>query len=114
MFADYASDLKNPLMKGVKLDGNMVFEKISTVLATALKNYASYCLCTGNNAWMQTSSKHAHRVSATPSGFKCDNCPGDHWMSDCMKEFVDERIAANRKAHGAGPSCFAGGRGCDY
>ena len=42
MFADYASDLKNPLMKGVELDGDTAYEKISTVLTTALESYASY------------------------------------------------------------------------
>ena len=52
MFSDYASDLKNPLTKGVELDGNTAFEKISTGFATALKTYALYCLCTGDNAWM--------------------------------------------------------------
>ena len=47
IFADCTSDLKNPLMKGVELEGNTAFEKTSTVLATALKTYALYCLSIG-------------------------------------------------------------------
>ena len=95
MFTNYASDPKISLMEGVELDGDTAFKKISSVLATALKTYALYYLCTGNDAWMQTSSKHASTASATPSGFKCDNCLGDHWMSNCIEEFDDKHIAAN-------------------
>ena len=110
MFADYASNFKNPLMKGVKLEDNTAFEMISTVLSSALETYASY-LSTGDNAWMQMSSRHVNIASTTPAGFKYDNCLGSHWMSDFPKEFDNDCIAANRKARGAPPSRNTGGRG---
>ena len=49
MFADYVFDLKNPLMQSVILNG-LVLEQISTVLETALREYASYSLSTGDDA----------------------------------------------------------------
>ena len=52
MFTNCASNLTNTLLKRVKLEGNTTFEKISTVLATTLKTYVSYCVSTGNTAWM--------------------------------------------------------------
>ena len=106
MFADYASDLKNPLMTAVTLAGDTTFEKISTVLSTALTTYASYCLSTGDDAWMRTSSVRANTATTPPAGFKCDNCLGPHYMNACPKEFDEAAIARNRAARGA-----SGGRG---
>merc|ERR1712194_123102 len=109
MFADYASDLKNPLMQSVMLNGS-VLEQISTVLETALREYASYSLSTGDDAWMQGTT-HAHKASVHPNGFKCDNCLGPHFMNNCPKDFDEARIAKNRKACSADPSRSGRGGG---
>ena len=85
-----------------------VLEQISTVLETALREYASYSLSTGDDAWMQGTT-HAHKASVPPNGFKCDNCLGPHYMNQCPKEFDEARIAKNREARGAAPG--RGGRG---
>merc|ERR1712086_793003 len=107
MFADYVSDLKNPLMQSVMLNGS-VLEQISTVLETALREYASYSLFFRSDAWMQGTT-HAHKASVPPNGVKCDNCLGPHYMNQCPKEFDEARIAKNREARGAAPG--RGGRG---
>jgi hypothetical protein len=104
MSADYVSDLKNPLMQSVMLTGS-VLEQISTVLETALREYALYSLSTGDDAWMQ-SATYTHKAFVPPNGFKCDNWLGPHYMNQCPKEFDEARIAKNQEARGA-----ASGRG---
>ena len=49
MFADYTSDLKNPLMQSVMMTGT-VLNHISPVLETALREYALYSLSIGGDA----------------------------------------------------------------
>ena len=108
MFADYESNLKNPL-RMMNLKG-MTMEKISMLMETALDQYASYSLATGDDQWI-TPTTHANRASTPPKGFKYDNCLGDHFMNQCTKDFNDDRIAQNRKARGVPPSNYSGGRG---
>ena len=62
---------------------------------------------------------HANNISTPTPGFKCDNCGNPHFMNQCPKNFDNERIARNRKAHGDPPSNSCGGgneknggRGC--
>jgi hypothetical protein len=48
-----------------------------------------YCLSSGDNVWVQTSSRHANKISTPPLpvDFKCNNCLGDHWMNNSKKVF---------------------------
>ena len=83
MFANYASDLKNPLMQSVMLTGS-VLEQISTVLETALREYASYFLSTDDDAWMQGATC-ADKALVPPNKFKCDHCLGPHVINQYQK-----------------------------
>ena len=67
MFADYESNLKNPLMM-MNLKG-MTMEKISMLMETALDQYASYSLATSDNHWM-TPTTHVNSASHPPQGIQ--------------------------------------------
>jgi hypothetical protein len=83
MFANFASDMKNPLMQSAILTG-LVIEQIATVLEAMLRECTLYSLSTDSGAWMQDAT-HAHKASVPPNGFKYDNLLGQNFMKQYPK-----------------------------
>ena len=75
--------------------------------------YASYCLTTGDDAWIGTGrlSSYTMGTKKEKKKVKYDNCQGEQYLTCCKKTMNEANITKNKLARGAPANSYRGGRG---